>query len=259
MASWLASREAHFAANVSEALHRIERGFTPTIIVVAPPWPGHFSARSIAALRHAAPLARIASVLGAWLEGETRTGKPWPAVWRTYWHQWMPRLATELDRLAAGEAAAWSLPPTSSEGERLLQVNFPAKQAKPIGSSAKAIAIISTSRETAESLGDVCRDRGWKSIWLQRPTDASPGAMDLVIFDFSSLVESEVSKIANYKTQWAMIPLIALVSFPRIADVELLKSHRVAAVVSKPFLNHELVWQIDQLLAKPTNSRLHAR
>jgi CheY-like chemotaxis protein len=251
IAEWLASRDAQFAESISAALARIKTTFTPTIIVVAQPWPGRVSAAQIESLRQAAPLARIVSLLGTWLEGEARTGKPWPAVWRTYWHGWLPRFEEELKRLAAGEESVWSLPSTATDEERLLQAVSPADPKQSSALPAKSIAIISTNRETAETLGDICRNHGWKPCWLKSVSETLPKHIDLAIFDSRNLHEDEVSKISNLKSE---IPWIVLAGFPRIADVEQLKAIGVAAVVSKPFFNHELARQIDKLLAKPAHA-----
>ena len=72
------------------------------VIVVAQARPGEFSHAGIERLRQSAPLARVVALLGSWCEGEVRSGKPWPAAVRTYWHQWPARADRELRRLALG-------------------------------------------------------------------------------------------------------------------------------------------------------------
>jgi CheY-like chemotaxis protein len=254
IASWLALRNAQFADDVSTAIARIDAGFTPTIIVVTQPWPGHASATQIESLRQAAPLARIASLLGTWIEGEARSGKPWPAIWRTYWHAWLPRFTAEIDRIATGEETIWPLPSTAGDEERLLHVVSQDKATKPTASPTKRIAVISTNRETAEVLSDICRDRSWQSLWLKSLPSELADNIDLAIFDSRNLHESEISQISNFKSRISNIPLIVLAGFPRIADVEALKSRGVAAVVSKPFLNRELAWQVNQFLSKSSQA-----
>lgn len=254
IASWLALRDTQFSKDISAAIARIKAGFTPTIIVVAQPWPGYVSAAQIESLRQAAPLARIAGLLGTWLEGEARTGKPWPAVWRTYWHGWLPRFEEELERLAAGEETFWSLPSSATDEERLLHVVFQDQAAKPAISPPKRLAIISANRETAESLADICRNRGWKAHWLKSISETFPKNIDLAIFDSRNLHKNEVSQISNFKSEISNAPLIVLTGFPRFADIEQLKSMGIAAVISKPFLNHELAWQINELLEKSSQA-----
>ena len=57
-----------------------------------------------------APLARLCVVAGSWCEGETRSGRPWPGVWRVY--AISGRSARrELAALAAGRPTVWNLPP----------------------------------------------------------------------------------------------------------------------------------------------------
>jgi hypothetical protein len=92
----------------------------PDAIVVAEASPGQFSHRAIDGLRRLAPLARILGLMGSWCEGETRSGSPWPAAVRTYWHQWPTRCNRQLRRLALGEACSWALPATATDEERLL-------------------------------------------------------------------------------------------------------------------------------------------
>jgi hypothetical protein len=90
------------------------------VIVVAQAFPAQFSHRAIDGLRRAAPLARVLGLMGSWCEGETRSGSPWPATARTYWHQWPARCNRQLHRLATGETCSWALPPTATDEERLL-------------------------------------------------------------------------------------------------------------------------------------------
>ena len=72
----------------------------PDLIVVAQAFPGQFSAEAVDRLRALAPLARVVGLMGSWCEGEMRTGKPWPAAIRVYWHQWPARCVQELKHLA---------------------------------------------------------------------------------------------------------------------------------------------------------------
>lgn len=251
IAACLASQGAKIESCIAGAVATMEGGFTPAIIVVAQPWPGHISLKQINLLREAAPLARVVSLLGTWLEGEARSGKPWPAVWRTYWHNWLPRFAVEFDRLAAGQETLWSLSPTAGDDERLGARCRRDTRAALMG---KTIAVISTNRETAEALGDVCRDRGWRWVWLKLPSDEFSAAIDLAVFDSRNLQASEFSQISDFRSQLQAAPLIVLAGFPRPAEVEQLKALGVAAVVSKPFLNHELTWQIEQLLSRASHA-----
>src|SRR5213595_3145892 len=87
-ARWLAAHEAAIARDIPQALSMLADGMSPAVIVVAQAWPGSFSVQQITRLRRAAPLARVIGLLASWLEGEARSGKPWPAAQRRYWHRW---------------------------------------------------------------------------------------------------------------------------------------------------------------------------
>ena len=107
----------------------------PDVIVVAQAFPGQFSHGAIDGLRQLAPLARILGLMGSWCEGELRSGLPWPATMRAYWHQWPVRCQREFHRLAEGQCSSWALPPTATEEERLLADVVPS----PFGRGAQEI------------------------------------------------------------------------------------------------------------------------
>ena len=85
----------------------------PEVIVLAQAYPAQFSHASVDRLRRLAPLSRILGMMGSWCEGEMRTGKPWPAALRIYWHQGLPRCAQQIDYMRRDECSAWGLPISS--------------------------------------------------------------------------------------------------------------------------------------------------
>jgi CheY-like chemotaxis protein len=82
----------------------------------------------------------------------------------------------------------------------------------------------------------------------------TPLSVDAVLCDleFGGTAE-QLSTLAALKAVTGAAPLIALVGFPRLDDVSRLQSAGATAVVSKPFLTGDLLWQIEQLL--PTKSQ----
>lgn len=261
VADWLMDQNVTVVNTVEAALARLQSDLKPALIAISQPWPGHVSSKQVDSLRRAAPLARIVSLLGTWTEGEVRTGRPWPAVARTYWHAWLPRLAAEFHKLAAGKETVWSLPTTMGDDERLLNWR-PWEQSPPAqGKQSKTILLVSTSRDTAESLGDICRPQGWGTIWRTSITKDVDFLVDLVVVDCRNLGAADLREIANIRLQIAESnlrfsapgncsttppPILVIAGFPRIADVEHLQSLGVAAVVSKPFMASDLIWQIEQ-------------
>ncbi len=140
-----------FDADVADAA-LTDGELAPDAIVVAQTFPGEFSHRAIDRLRRRAPLALVLGLMGSWCEGEMRTGSPWPAVPRNYWHQWPARSARKLGRLIDGKSSSWALPATATEEERVL-----ADAAEP-GPTVRGLVVIrSPSLEMAEWLSAACR------------------------------------------------------------------------------------------------------
>ena len=109
------------AADVETARAALaQRRTAPEVIVVAQSFPGQFSHGAIDRLRRAAPLARIVGLMGSWCEGEMRSGRPWPATARLYWHQWPAHCRRQFRCLAGGKRCSFALPATATEEERLL-------------------------------------------------------------------------------------------------------------------------------------------
>src|SRR5262245_11627045 len=112
----LARRGATTISEVATAGAAIKAGFAPAIIIISQRWPGEIAAFDVDSLRRAAPLARFVSLLGPWLEGEARTGRPLAGSLRAYWHRW-DEFSTALERPSPNSRSAWSLPSTSSDDE----------------------------------------------------------------------------------------------------------------------------------------------
>ncbi len=125
------------ARDVEAAQAVLDREYAPDAIVVAQSYPGEFSHEAVDRLRRAAPLARIIGLMGTWCEGDLRSGRPWPATARLYWHQWPARCRRQLRALAGGERCSFSLPSTATEEERLLA---DAASPRPLGEGQKTVS-----------------------------------------------------------------------------------------------------------------------
>src|SRR5688500_17578842 len=67
------------------------------LILFAQSRPGRFRQEDVEFLHRAAPLARLAVLLGVWCEGEMRTDVSLRGVLRIYWHEWQAKLAPLWD------------------------------------------------------------------------------------------------------------------------------------------------------------------
>ena len=212
------------------------------LIVVAEAAPGNIAALDIAKLRRVAPLARIVGLLASWCEGETRSGKPWPGVPRVYWHQWQARYRRERAAMLAGKLSGWTLPPGTSDEERMQ------KTAQALGEIAirpvvGKLAIVARDLETFETLAGLCNRSGQQATWWRNeiPAEAANFAdIQNVLVCCTHANEVELARFRQIRELLSGARIVALMDFPREEDVRLAGEAGVDAVVSKPFSIDEL-------------------
>jgi hypothetical protein len=212
------------------------------IIVVIEEYPGQYSAAAIDRVRELAPLARLVGLMGSWCEGEGRTGRPWPAAIRVYWHQWLPQFARESARLCTGAYGSWGLPVTAAEEERLLAV-----AQEPFPSRAGRIAVYSHEYAMQQWLCAACERAGYTSVWLRKGVALEAGPLAAAIFDGDDCRDAECDELSRLVAEVRPAPVVALLGFPRAADRDRAASAGAAAVLSKPVGLEDLYWQLDQV------------
>ncbi len=215
----------------------------PDVIVVAQAYPGQFSSDAIDRLRQVAPLARVVALLGSWCEGEMRTGKPWPGAIRLYWHQWQPQCERELRRLAAGGSSTWALPMTSGDEERLLAASH---DRVPDGRG--RVALCTPRFDMQQWLLGACQHGGYTTCWVQPHRWAALGEVSAAVFDADECSGDEVDSLERLVAEVDPAPVVALLDFPRIESRNRALGAGARAVLSKPLLVEDLLWQIDRLL-----------
>ena len=187
--------DINVSPDIDGALALIRDGYSPAVIVVEQSWPGRISAGDFDKLQRAAPLARIVRLLGTWMEGELRTGRPQPGTLRTYWHESATRIAQDIRNLCAGRKSNWAMPTTANDQERLLEALGDSCVFLKPPSPAKSIAIYAQHRETAESLTEICTQCGWHGEWLREHQLAAPIAADAILVDSVRGVPAAISSI----------------------------------------------------------------
>jgi len=244
----LARQGAMIVPDVPAAVRAIDGGFAPALVILAQCWPGEFPSRQIDALRRAAPLARIINLLGPWMEGETRSGKPIAGALRVYWHQWTD-LAGQLE--TPNRWSVWSLPQTASEDQRLLsEQQFPPSDRAARGSGSLLIAVVADEGQSAQSLTAMCERRGWQSVWLRSIAAEISFHPDAILFDAAHNSQTDMTQLARLQVACHNCPIVVLAGFPRAEDVSPWKSAGATAIVSKPFLTRDLLREIERLTGK---------
>jgi hypothetical protein len=234
------------ARDIDAAVDRLAEGrLAADLIVLAQAYPGQYRREGVERLRRLAPLARLLALLGSWCEGESRSGDPWPAAVRVYWHQWPARCGRELAGLAGGLRGSWTLPATAGDEERLLALN-PAPGARREG----LIVVCAQQVEMGDWLADACRQRGYATVWVRPGESVRPGGARAAIFDGADADAVEADQLRGLAESLEPAPVVALLDFPRIEDQARAVRAGAAAVLSKPLLLEDLFWQLDRLLMR---------
>lgn len=238
--AWLDSMGAKSVADVERACEVMQSGFEPVLIVVAQANPGQFSPAKIETLRRHAPLARIVGLLGSWMEGERRTGRPWHPTSRAYWHQWLPRHAK-----AWNDAGQWSWPITALDEDRVLR-----KCATRMPAMKLACVIYAKQRESASALMEIANHQGWTFSWTRHTDELVAQSVDAVLFDAIRGNNAEIEEMSRLQNHFAHIPIVVLVGFPRTQDHEAWMNAGASALISKPYQIDDLIGEINRVVVR---------
>jgi CheY-like chemotaxis protein len=254
IAETVSACDIHASPDIEDALALIRDGYSPAVIVVEQSWPGRHSAGDFDKLQRAAPLARIVRLLGNWMEGELRTGRPQPGTLRSYWHESATRIAQDIRNLCAGRKSNWTIPTTANDQERLLEAVGDTRAFPKPQLAAKSIAIYAQHRETAESLTEICTQCGWHGEWLREHQLAAPIAADAILVDSVCGVPAAIASIRKLRSVAGSTPIIVLVGFAREDELAELRSVGAVMCVRKPLLVDDLKFQLDRFFLGQSKS-----
>jgi CheY-like chemotaxis protein len=241
------SGKATCFARANAAIEAVESGaVVPDLVVVAQSFPDQISRQTVDRLRRLAPLCRIVALLGSWCEGEIRSGHPWPAAMRIYWHQWELRARRELGRLLEGNCPSWGLPMTATDDERILEsaARAPAKRQG-------LIAIHARVPDMADWLSAACRMRGYSTVWLRQSNCRQIAGARGAIFDALTFDAGEREQLTHLCGALEPTPVVVMLDFPRLEDNRRAFDAGAAAVLSKPLNLEDLYWQLDMVAGGP--------
>jgi hypothetical protein len=224
-------------SDVRSSIARLaDQAIAPELIAVCQARPGEVAPADMEHLRRLAPLARLVGVLGSWCEGELRSGDPWPAVERVYWHQWPAWVSREI---RSPRDAGWRTPPTATVEERWL-ANSESWRAVPCTSRDGAVAILSARRAHAEMLCDACRLWGLRAICFDRPP-TRVSDVSLAIWDGDRCGAEDAAELRAFAVAIRPAHLVALLTFPRIDERDRALSAGASRVLSKPLCLEQLI------------------
>lgn len=259
LVAWLAAHVdfASFAtADIVEASFPAPAGTRPPALVVfCSARPQTLTALVVRRWQARAPLARFAVVLGAWCEGETRTGRPWPGVVRWYWHQAPYRLADWLaHELAPG--SPWRLPWTATDAE-WIEASSKSRcgAATQADATRRPVAVWSEGSDRGAAVAEACTALGWPVfLYDPRREQANPllSAAALIV-EWSRHPEWDRWDESSPPGRWiGQLPSLGLLGFPRRQDFQE-ATRRGLRLLAKPWRLADLrAWLESEANASPS-------
>jgi CheY-like chemotaxis protein len=217
------------AINVNEALEAIDQCPAVARIVLAPAFRQEFPDAQLHQLLRRQPLANWCLLVGPWLEGETRSGRPWVGARRLYLDQ-------AIAELSGGASAAWAtdasppewIPATLSPEERWLWRNR-----RPATASGCAL-VCGELAESRQSVAAVCAAAGLSVVSHAPEQTVELTGVDSVIYDAVAARDrwrEHIVRLARRQPR----SLVVLVNFPRPDEVQWMLAAGATAVLGKPF------------------------
>ena len=209
------------------------------LVVVAERWPGEHPHGQLDQVQRTAPLARLIAISGSWCEGQKRSGTPWPGMLHTGWHSWLPHWQEDFIRLAQNRLPSFGLPVAASDHERTMFRRFPPR------AEGKLIAIRSQREDMADMLASACRSQGYSAVWLDPRYPLRLEGPEAILWEGSP---DQLDDLQNTHQRYQQAPLVALLDFPRIEDVERAVQLGAVEILAKPTHLEDLFTRLADLL-----------
>ncbi|GEM_PF-1919993 len=230
------------------------------LVLLLQRYPGEHRIEDLEGLRARLPLARLLVILGSWCEGEVRSGQPLPGVIRYYWHQWLASCGEPLRLWRQGHNPAWDLPPTATDEDLALaeasgvpnEAALPRRQARPTEKPPVAAEASPASAAEKPGLAVVARDyavfewlqaaaHSWNMAcqWYRSPAElANLSESAAIVVDLEHDGDLPPRQLRSLRTRlrkaWHDAPIVLLMGFPRLHQVNRYLRAGAAAILSKP-------------------------
>ncbi len=210
------------------------------LAIIAERWPGEHAKSVLEQIQRERPIMRMLAVCGSWCDGQKRSGTPWPGMLHTTWHRWLPHWQEDLIRLSQSRLPSFGLPVVANDDERIMFRNFPPQ------TDGKLIAIRSRRDDMADMLTSACRSQGYAAAWLDPRYRLRLEGPDAILWEGSA---NQLDDLQNIHRRYPSAPIMALLDFPRIDDLERALRWGAAEILAKPMHLADLFTRIAALLA----------
>lgn len=194
----------------------------------------------------------VVCLLGSWCEGSARSGNPPAGVPLVYWHQWQGRFDRFTKAVDTGMVAMWSLPPTANDRDRVLADSASLEhensnsESSPNAAS-KRIAVSALTAQSFDMVSDAVKCFQWKSEWFEMIEweAREHQRADMVCVDADSWSPECEARIRQIRKTLGDLPIVLLLNYPRVEELESVSDWGIETVVSKPFLLGDLKASIE--------------
>lgn len=227
----------------------------PELVLLAQPRPWISDQAQLETLRSLAPLTRVVVIAGTWCEGEPRTGQPSTGVVRLYWYEFAPWWRAARAEWEANQTPAWSEPLDDVRAGQKTAVITLRERHDVVPTEAGVVAVDAVDFAVFETLAAVLASFGWRCEWQprHRPEVARPTQYVAAIWDGGQLSGGELTSLNEFARRVhasnAAAPVIVLLDFPRVEQLEAARAAGAAAALGKPYRVAHLVNELDRLIA----------
>jgi DNA-binding NarL/FixJ family response regulator len=106
------------------------------------------------------------------------------------------------------------------------------------------IVVAARSRETFDWLSEACRTRGWATVWAKPHSLPELKGVTAGVFDAAHWNATERDDLRHFAEKLHPVPVVALLSFPRIEDEQQAIAAGANVVLSKPTSVEDLLWTL---------------
>lgn len=209
-----------------------QTSFSPELLVLAQSRRNQFDSQFAERLRNRWPMAPAVQLLSSWMEGETRSGKPFPGWNRVPWHRWPADFARHAAARRAGRPSLWdnSKEPGMALAAELKQL--PGGKCLAVGIAARWNSEAALYQQMIASLGHATQ-----TLPLDLTDTTRKSNVDALILVGDSCDVHLLSRLRKAKLVYRGCPKIVVLGFPRRHEVNQIQQigGRNIRVLSKPF------------------------
>ena len=215
------------------------------LIILLQSYAGEFLPSQVNKLASENPLAPVICILGSYSQGETRSGFPLAATHRLPWHLAAARLQAGFAGWQRGHRSWWCWPTTVADVERV-QLDCP-----PNTNTAGVwgtVGIFAATRPAAAPLGELLTTLGVPAVVIDGAVDRPLPKLAAAIWDGAAVNRFRPPPLSQVVALVHPAPVVALVTFPRAADLQLARECGAVSVMPKLHTATDLVQQLQWLM-----------